>query len=52
VLEHVMAEQFGVPPRIDFPDTGMNYELNGSLDVPVDEQISQRSPDSSQERRS
>jgi two-component sensor histidine kinase len=48
VLEHVMAEQFGVPPRIDFPDTGMNYELSGSLDARVDEEISQRSADSSQ----
>jgi PAS domain S-box-containing protein len=44
VLEHVMAEQFGVPPRIDFPHTGMNYELSGSLDPLMDEQISTRQP--------
>jgi two-component sensor histidine kinase len=36
VLEQVMAEHFDVPPRIDFPTTGMSYELSGSLDVLVD----------------
>lgn len=33
VLEQVMAEQFGVPPRIDFATEGLCYEINGSLDA-------------------
>ena len=32
VLEHVMAEYFDVPPRIDFAVGGVSYEVNGSVD--------------------
>jgi PAS domain S-box-containing protein len=37
VLEHVMAEHFEAPPRIQFPTAGVVYELNGSLDTLTDE---------------
>jgi hypothetical protein len=37
-----MAEHFGMAPRIDFPVTGMNYELSGSPGTLVDEQNPQR----------
>jgi PAS domain S-box-containing protein len=43
VIEQVMSEHFDMSPRIDFPITGMNYELSGSLDALVDEQNSQPS---------
>jgi hypothetical protein len=34
VLEHVMAEHFGVPPpRIEFASKGLSYELSGPLDA-------------------
>ena len=33
VLEQLMEEHFGVPPRIDFAPDGLRYELNGSLDA-------------------
>jgi PAS domain S-box-containing protein len=51
VLEHVMAEHFGMPPRIDFPITGMNYEISGSLDALMDEHNLQRSAAPSQKQR-
>jgi hypothetical protein len=38
-----MSEHFDMSPRIDFPITGMNYELSGSLDALVGEQNSQPS---------
>ena len=33
VLEHVMAEYFDPPPRIDFKTGGVTYELTGPLDA-------------------
>lgn len=33
VLEHVMAEYFDPPPRIDFKAGGVTYELTGPLDA-------------------
>jgi PAS domain S-box-containing protein len=33
VLEQVMAEYFETPPRIDYVETGVIYELNGSLEA-------------------
>jgi len=33
VLEQVMAEHFEVPPQIQFPVTGVIYELSGPLDA-------------------
>ena len=33
VLEHVMAEYFDVPPRIEFASGGVSYEIVGSLDA-------------------
>ena len=33
VLEQVMADHFDVPPQIQFPVTGVIYELSGSLDA-------------------
>ena len=38
VLEQVMAHQFDVQPRIDFPVAGMTYELSGSLDLLMESQ--------------
>jgi two-component sensor histidine kinase len=32
VLEHVMAEYFDSPPRIEFASGGVSYEIVGSLD--------------------
>jgi PAS domain S-box-containing protein len=43
VIEQVMSEHFEMAPRIDFPITGMNYELSGSLDALVAEHDSQPS---------
>jgi PAS domain S-box-containing protein len=37
VLEQVMAEHFELPPQIQFPMTGVIYELSGSLDDLVTE---------------
>jgi PAS domain S-box-containing protein len=33
VLEHVMAEYFGVPPEIEFAPDGVRYEVVGPLDA-------------------
>ncbi len=33
VLEQVMAEYFETPPRIDYAESGVIYELNGSLEA-------------------
>jgi PAS domain S-box-containing protein len=41
VLEQVMAEYFEDPPRIEFANSGVSYELSGSLDS-VSEQAAAR----------
>jgi PAS domain S-box-containing protein len=38
VLEHVMAEYFDSPPRIEFASGGISYEIAGSLDSVSDQQ--------------
>jgi two-component sensor histidine kinase len=42
VLEHVMAEYFDAPPRIEFANGGVCYELSGSVDCVSEQQTAEK----------